>query len=132
MALDRCVEYPASPEATARATELTALWAERCRSAYVRERDSGFEPRVSAGPPNQDWRGSQPGSEQGPGEYGPPGAAGAETETSGAVTGDAGAPALFGIVQGGIDPELRRQSAESMIAIGFEGYAVGGLSVGEP
>ncbi len=39
--------------------------------------------------------------------------------------------ALFGIVQGGLDPELRQQSAEGLRAIGFPGYAVGGLSVGE-
>ena len=40
--------------------------------------------------------------------------------------------ALFGIVQGGTDPELRAESAERTVAIGFDGYAVGGLSVGEP
>lgn len=39
--------------------------------------------------------------------------------------------ALFGIVQGGLDPELRRESAEGLRTIGFSGYAVGGLSVGE-
>lgn len=39
--------------------------------------------------------------------------------------------ALFGIVQGGLDPELRRCSARGLVAIGFDGYAVGGLSVGE-
>jgi queuine tRNA-ribosyltransferase len=39
--------------------------------------------------------------------------------------------ALFGIVQGGLDPELRRESAAGLKAIGFAGYAVGGLSVGE-
>ncbi len=39
--------------------------------------------------------------------------------------------ALFGIVQGGMDQELRRQSAEQLCEIGFEGYALGGLSVGE-
>ena len=39
--------------------------------------------------------------------------------------------ALFGIVQGGLDPELRQESAEGLRAIGFPGYAVGGLSVGE-
>jgi len=38
---------------------------------------------------------------------------------------------LFGIVQGGIDPELRRHCAEQIVAIGFDGYAIGGLSVGE-
>jgi queuine tRNA-ribosyltransferase len=40
--------------------------------------------------------------------------------------------ALFGIVQGGVDPSLRRQSAQRTVEIGFDGYAVGGLSVGEP
>lgn len=42
------------------------------------------------------------------------------------------AGALYGIVQGGIDMALRRESAEEMQEIGFEGYALGGLSVGEP
>jgi queuine tRNA-ribosyltransferase len=37
----------------------------------------------------------------------------------------------FGIVQGGTDLELRRRSAEEIVAIGFDGHAVGGLSVGE-
>ena len=38
----------------------------------------------------------------------------------------------FGIVQGGTFPELRAKSAELTVSIGFEGYAIGGLSVGEP
>ena len=37
----------------------------------------------------------------------------------------------FGIVQGGINPRLRRESAEGLKSIGFEGYAIGGLAVGE-
>jgi queuine tRNA-ribosyltransferase len=40
--------------------------------------------------------------------------------------------AQFGIVQGGVFPDLRRESAEATVAIVFEGYAIGGLSVGEP
>jgi queuine tRNA-ribosyltransferase len=40
--------------------------------------------------------------------------------------------ALFGIVQGGLDPELRRLSAEGLVALDMAGYAIGGLSVGEP
>ncbi len=40
--------------------------------------------------------------------------------------------ALFGIVQGGMYEALRRESAEGLRAIGFDGYAIGGLSVGEP
>ncbi len=46
-----------------------------------------------------------------------------------------GAPegrALFGIVQGGTDEALRRASAEGLTGIGFQGYAIGGLAVGEP
>jgi queuine tRNA-ribosyltransferase len=38
---------------------------------------------------------------------------------------------LFGIVQGGVYPDLRKESVESLTAIGFDGYAVGGLAVGE-
>jgi queuine tRNA-ribosyltransferase len=40
--------------------------------------------------------------------------------------------ALFGIVQGGDDPALREESAQALTNIGFEGYAIGGLAVGEP
>ena len=40
--------------------------------------------------------------------------------------------ALFGIVQGGDDSRLRRQSARELADIGFDGYAIGGLAVGEP
>ncbi len=40
--------------------------------------------------------------------------------------------ALYGIVQGGVFPELRRESARFLTSLGFPGYAVGGLSVGEP
>jgi queuine tRNA-ribosyltransferase len=42
------------------------------------------------------------------------------------------AQALFGIVQGGTYPDLRRASAEQLIGLDFDGYAVGGLAVGEP
>jgi queuine tRNA-ribosyltransferase len=40
--------------------------------------------------------------------------------------------ALFGIVQGGMYEHLRRESIDGLTAIGFDGYAIGGLSVGEP
>jgi len=40
--------------------------------------------------------------------------------------------ALFAIVQGGISPELRRESASFLTSLGFSGYAIGGLSLGEP
>src|SRR5205809_722072 len=47
------------------------------------------------------------------------------------VEGAAGAQSLFGIVQGGVDEALRVESARRTVEVGFDGYAVGGLSVGE-
>jgi queuine tRNA-ribosyltransferase len=49
-----------------------------------------------------------------------------------AAFGDPDGRALFGIVQGGAVPELRLQSATGLKGIGFDGYAIGGLAVGEP
>ena len=43
-----------------------------------------------------------------------------------------GRNALFGIIQGGMFPDLRRRSAEELVKMDFSGYAIGGLSVGEP
>jgi queuine tRNA-ribosyltransferase len=53
----------------------------------------------------------------------------AHLETEG--EGTDGPQMLLGIVQGGVDPELRRESAEGLLSLGFPGYAIGGLSVGE-
>jgi queuine tRNA-ribosyltransferase len=52
-------------------------------------------------------------------------------ERSRAAFGDRPGHALFGIQQGGLDEQLRGGSADALKAIGFEGYAVGGLAVGE-
>jgi len=49
-----------------------------------------------------------------------------------AFEGTAPGRALFGIVQGGDDPALRAESARALVDIGFPGYAIGGLAVGEP
>ncbi len=45
--------------------------------------------------------------------------------------GDRPGHALFGIMQGGVNPELREESAQALKDIGFDGYAIGGLAVGE-
>ena len=45
--------------------------------------------------------------------------------------GDRPGHALFGIMQGGVNRDLREESAEALVNIGFDGYAVGGLAVGE-
>jgi queuine tRNA-ribosyltransferase len=49
-----------------------------------------------------------------------------------AFAGAADGRALFGIVQGGDDAGLRRESARALVDLAFEGYAIGGLAVGEP
>jgi queuine tRNA-ribosyltransferase len=56
-----------------------------------------------------------------------------EMDTGRTEPGDAinGAQALFGIVQGGSHSDLRRESLSRTVEIGFDGYAIGGLSVGE-
>lgn len=53
-------------------------------------------------------------------------------ERSKAAFGTPQGRALFGIVQGGDQPDLRKASARALVDIGFDGYAVGGLAVGEP
>ena len=52
-------------------------------------------------------------------------------ERSREAFGDRPGHALFGIQQGGLEEDLRAESAEALRAIGFEGYAIGGLAVGE-
>jgi queuine tRNA-ribosyltransferase len=52
-------------------------------------------------------------------------------ERSRAAFGDRPGHALFGIQQGGLEQDLRAESAQALRAIGFDGYAVGGLAVGE-
>ncbi len=52
-------------------------------------------------------------------------------DRSKAAFGDRPGHALFGIMQGGVTPDLRAESAAALRAIGFDGYAIGGLAVGE-
>ena len=48
------------------------------------------------------------------------------------VVRGAASQAMFGIVQGGTDEELRRRAARATVELGFDGYAIGGMAVGEP
>jgi len=151
MSLDHCVEYPASREVAANAVKLTSRWARRCRAAYLGARDSGFGVRGSVfGVRGSANEGQDSGlgtrdswaTISGESDHPPDGpASDARTPNTEycipasdarAPSPEFQVPALFGIVQGGIDSELRRQSAEELTEIGFEGYAIGGLSVGEP
>jgi queuine tRNA-ribosyltransferase len=125
MAFDECTEYPAQRERARESMELTLRWAERSKRYFEDHKNE-----VS-------WSGNHVGTAA-------PGCPGerqladtAELRSAGqlrtpAPTRDEQIQSLFGIVQGGMDPELRKESAERTVEIGFAGYAIGGLSVGEP
>jgi queuine tRNA-ribosyltransferase len=53
-------------------------------------------------------------------------------ERSKAAFGEQPGRAIFGIVQGGVEKDLRVESAKTLVGMGFHGYAIGGLAVGEP
>ena len=115
MALDECVAYPSSHETTRRAMQLTGRWARRAVDHY-RKACASLE----------ETRNSKIENRQGTAAFR---VSDFEFQTS---SSEPRLPALFGIVQGGIDKQLRRESAEQLLEMGFEGYALGGLSVGEP
>ena len=114
MAFDECVETPASWERTRDSMALTHAWAERSRQYWLEHREQ------------------VPWSQPLPRSPGLPGSS----------PSDAGLPApahfagqhqaLFGIVQGGMYADLRRESAQRLVEMDFPGYAIGGLAVGEP
>lgn len=104
MVLDECVPYPCEYDYAAKSAELTARWAKRCR----------LWKEENAERPLPDPQRS--------------------TEES-AITNQQSAidrHLLFGIVQGGTFEDLRKQSAQQIVDLDFDGYAVGGVSVGEP
>src|ERR1700719_736253 len=115
MAFDECTEYPADRARARASMEMTARWAARSKKYFDEHKDEvpwGSNTHVGKDafvrPVDQ-------------------GRTNASVPTRSEHT-----QALFGIVQGGMDRELRRESAERTIEIGFPGYAIGGLSVGEP
>jgi queuine tRNA-ribosyltransferase len=117
MAFDECTEYPAEKDRVRKSMELTLRWAERSKKH--------FEEHKSEVP----WNSRQsPVVSHGEEQVSPP--ASAQRASPGTFAG--ATQSLFGIVQGGMDLELRQQSAERTVEIGFPGYAIGGLSVGEP
>jgi queuine tRNA-ribosyltransferase len=111
MAFDECTEYPAEEGRARESMELTLRWAERSKK-YFEEHKNEVPWKLSAGSSQRSEAAGQ----------GPAGRAGTPVPTQ----------TLFGIVQGGMSKELRRESALRTVEIGFPGYAIGGLSVGEP
>ena len=110
MAFDECTEYPAERERARQSMKLTVRWAQRCKKYFEEHKHevpwSLVASRWSlASPqrPSPEARDQRPATQS-----------------------------LFGIVQGGMHPDLRRECAERLVELDLPGYAIGGLSVGEP
>ena len=110
MVFDECVETPASWERTRESMALTHAWAERSKRYWVEHRE---EVPWSLHPTHDD----------GAVMHGAP-------RLAGGLAGKH--QALFGIVQGGMYADLRRESAQRLVEMDLPGYAIGGLAVGEP
>jgi queuine tRNA-ribosyltransferase len=115
MAFDECTEYPADVQRARASMELTLRWAGRCKRY--------FEEHKSEVP----WSSHQPSAVSRQKKH----ALVSAQDDNSKGRWDGQVQTLFGIVQGGMDAALRRESAARTIDIGFPGYAIGGLSVGE-
>jgi queuine tRNA-ribosyltransferase len=141
MAFDECTEYPADGERARQSMELTLRWAARSKKYFKEHKhevpwstdrvgaDALVRPaeRSSAGLESLDTKAAASFDQPTSTSLRSPARTGASGPTWLGAT-----QSLFGIVQGGMDAALRKESAERTIEIGFPGYAIGGLSVGEP
>ena len=110
MALDECIPYPCEYDYAAQSAEMTTRWAKRCKEANVQRSTSNAQRPTTV-------------------------ASAVSAESKGDALGTAHTTArqlLFGIVQGGTFEDLRKQSAQAIVELDFDGYAIGGVSVGEP
>jgi queuine tRNA-ribosyltransferase len=108
MVLDECPPYPCSREYALRSLERTTRWAKRCKEY--------FEKKIENRNKSSALIGARPLS--------PP----HRRISQGQIL----RPLLFGIVQGSVYKDLRQESARQLLALDFDGYAIGGVAVGEP
>jgi len=111
MVFDECVETPATWQRTRDSMALTHAWAARS-AAYFAAHEHEVPWTAASGCHSER-------SEESP-HFEPPQSLAGRTQS------------LFGIVQGGMYPDLRRESAERLVEMDLPGYAIGGLAVGEP
>ena len=108
MVFDECPPGDAGHERTKQSLELTSRWAYRSKERFDELQDAGMDTGFL----------SEPGADKNPVATAP----GSDLS---------GRQALFGIIQGAGHLDLRQESLERTVEIGFDGYAIGGLSVGE-
>jgi queuine tRNA-ribosyltransferase len=107
MVLDECAPYPCEYDYAARSAEMTARWARRCKrwkEENIQHPTSNIQSRTTE-PKQSAIRNPQSDIER---------------------------QLLFGIVQGSTFDNLRKSSAHAIVDLDFDGYAIGGVSVGEP
>ena len=104
MVLDECPPWPCDYDYAARSAEMTTRWARRCKE-WQKENAEHLTSNIERPTAEAQSINHQPSTIN---------------------------RLLFGIVQGATFPELRKQSAQALVEIGFDGYAIGGVSVGEP
>jgi queuine tRNA-ribosyltransferase len=136
MAFDECTEYPAERERMRASMEMTLRWAARSKRYFEEHKNEVPWGSSQLSAVSSQRSGSEVSADRA-----------VEHEVLRSAQDDnltfsqddnreeywAGkTQALFGIVQGGMDRGLRRESALRTVEIGFPGYAIGGLSVGEP
>ena len=111
MVLDECAPYPCDYKYAARSAEMTTQWAKRCKGAdaVILNEVEGFRGITS--------KLSQRDS---------------STSPRSARNDSVARQLLFGIVQGATFEDLRKESAQAIVDLDFDGYAIGGVSVGEP
>ena len=102
MTLDECVPYPCEYDYAAQSADMTARWAKRCKA-------------VASAVLSGESSASLPGAPD-------------ALRTAHSIARQL----LFGIVQGGTFEDLRKKSAQQIVELDFDGYAIGGVSVGEP
>jgi queuine tRNA-ribosyltransferase len=112
MAFDECLSYPVDPDVARASMERTLRWARRGREAFLRL-ESGEAPAT-------------------PGDAGSHATGHAGSRAREAVPVTNPGQVQFGIVQGSVFRDLREESAHGTVEVGFDAYAIGGLSVGEP
>ncbi|MBI5328731.1 MAG: queuine tRNA-ribosyltransferase [Deltaproteobacteria bacterium] len=119
MCFDECTPYPSTYEYTKDSMELTHRWAKRCKEYHETEKGRKIKDEMEK---RRNVEGEIIFSHL-------PILPFADSLTP--PFSQSPAQALFGIVQGGMFQDLRKQSAAEITKIGFDGYAIGGLSVGE-
>jgi queuine tRNA-ribosyltransferase len=133
MAFDECTEYPADGERERASMEMTLRWAERSKRYFEEHKHevqwNSYQPSAVS---HQAAVTSPQANSRFLDSVKPPASGRSHSARNDSLVVGEATQALFGIVQGGMDLALRKESAERTIEIGFEGYAIGGLSVGEP